>query len=47
MEPFLAEVRNGALRHALSYGVGFLYDTMTPAEQAAVITLFDSGAIQV
>jgi len=39
-------VRDGALRHALEYGVAFLHETQAPAEQEVVNTLFASGAIQ-
>ena len=47
LEPYLERVRDGALRHALEYGVAFLHETQAPAEQEVVNTLFSSGAIQV
>ena len=47
IEPFLARVRDPALRHSLAYGVGLLTETQSPAEQAVVHLLFESGAIQV
>ena len=40
-------MRDGALKHALEYGVAFLHETQAPAEQEVVNTLFSSGAIQV
>ena len=46
LEPYLEPVRDGALRHALEYGVAFLHETQAPAEQEVVNTLFASGAIQ-
>jgi len=46
LEPYLERVRDGALRHALEYGVAFLHETQAPAEQEVVNTLFASGAIQ-
>ena len=46
LEPYLERVRDGALRHALEYGVAFLHETQAPAEQEVVSTLFASGAIQ-
>lgn len=47
LAPYLAKVRDGALRHALSYGVGVLQEAMSPAEQAVVSALFESGAVRV
>jgi hypothetical protein len=47
LEPFLARVKDATLRHSLSYGVGYLHESMGAAEQAVVSTLFSSGAIQV
>ena len=46
LEPYLERVRDGALKHALEYGVAFLHETQAPAEQEVVNTLFSSGAIQ-
>ena len=47
LEPYLAQVRDKALKHALQYGVGFLYETMPAVEKEVVNRLFASGAIQV
>jgi hypothetical protein len=47
LEPFLGRVKDATLRHSLSYGVGYLHETMGAQEQAVVNTLFSSGAIQV
>ena len=45
--PFLTAVADASLRHALSYGVGFVYDGQPVAERRAVDALFGSGAVQV
>jgi pre-mRNA-splicing helicase BRR2 len=47
LEPFLARVKDATLRHSLSYGVGYLHETMGAQEAAVARTLFASGAIQV
>ena len=47
LEPYLANVNDKALKHSLQYGVGFLHETMSPAEQEIVNRLFNNGAIQV
>ena len=47
LEPYLAQVKDKALKHALQYGVGFLYETMPAVEKEVVNRLFASGAIQV
>lgn len=47
LEPYLANVHDKALKHSLQYGVGFLHETMSPAEQEIVNRLFNNGAIQV
>ena len=47
LEPYLANVNDKALKHSLQYGVGFLHETMPPAEQEIVNRLFNNGAIQV
>lgn len=47
LEQYLVHVRDPALKHTLEYGVGFLHETMSPAEKEAVDLLFGSGAIQV
>ena len=45
LAPFLAVVRDGAVRHALGYGVGLLHEGLSEPERAAVEALFESGAI--
>lgn len=47
LEPFLAQVKDKTLQHALEYGIGYLHETMPQAEQDIVTTLFASNAIQV
>ena len=47
LEPYLANVHDKALLHSLQYGVGFLHETMSAAEQEIVNRLFNNGAIQV
>ena len=47
VEPFLARVKDPALKHALSFGVGIVTETMTEAERNVVDLLFESGAVQV
>ena len=47
LEPYLANVSDKALKHSLQYGVGFLHETMSSAEQEIVNRLFNNGAIQV
>ncbi|CAK0763687.1 DExH-box ATP-dependent RNA helicase DExH12 [Coccomyxa viridis] len=47
LEPYLANVNDKALKHSLQYGVGFLHETMSSAEQEIVNCLFNNGAIQV
>ena len=47
LEPYLANVNDKALKHSLQYGVGFLHETMSSAEQEIVNRLFNNGAIQV
>ncbi|KAF8063039.1 BRR2A [Scenedesmus sp. PABB004] len=47
LEPYVARVKDAALAHALSYGVGYVHDTQPPLERQVVEFLFDSGAIQV
>ncbi|KAJ7515579.1 hypothetical protein O6H91_22G019200 [Diphasiastrum complanatum] len=44
---FLAKVKDHALIHALSHGVGYLHEGLTPTEREVVGQLFTSGAIQV
>jgi pre-mRNA-splicing helicase BRR2 len=45
--PYLEKVADLALRHSLSYGVAFLHETQSEAEQAVARLLFESGAVQV
>jgi pre-mRNA-splicing helicase BRR2 len=45
--PFLEEIKDSALKHSLSYGVGYIHESQTKQEQKIVRTLFASGAIQV
>jgi pre-mRNA-splicing helicase BRR2 len=47
VEPFLARVRDPALKHALGFGVGIVTETMSEAERGVVNLLFESGAVQV
>eukprot|EP00798_Chlamydomonas_sp_ICE-L_P019204 gene19204-25822_t len=46
VDPFLTRVKDPALKHALSYGVGIMTETMPDAEKQVVQLLFESGAIQ-
>lgn len=47
MQPFLDVVNDKTLRHALSFGVGYIHDTQSAQERKVVDALFDMGAIQV
>ncbi len=47
LAPFLERVKDGALRHALQYGVAFCHETMPAGDQEVVRLLFESGAVQV
>jgi len=47
LAPFVARVREPALKHAIAFGVAFLHEGMLPAEREAVEALFESGAVQV
>lgn len=47
LEPYLTKLKESALKHSLRYGVGFLHEAMSPAEQNVVNVLFNTGAIQV
>ena len=47
LEPFLAQVKDKALKHSLEHGLGYIHETMPQAEQDIVTTLFASNAIQV
>lgn len=44
LAPFLAAVRDPAVRHALSYGIALLHEGLGEGERAAVEALFESGA---
>lgn len=46
IEPFLEKVKDPALRHSLSYGVGYLHESQSKQEQKIVRTLYGTGAIQ-
>ncbi|KAJ1698273.1 hypothetical protein LUZ63_006785 [Rhynchospora breviuscula] len=47
MQPFIDQVREETLQHALADGVGYLHEGLTELEQEIVIGLFLSGRIQV
>ena len=47
LEPYLERVNDKALKHSLQYGVAFIHEAMSQAEQDVVNVLFSSGAIQV
>lgn len=47
LAPFLDRVKDSALRHALSYGVGYLHEAQSPEESSLVKALFSTGAVQV
>ena len=47
LAPFLTRAEDAALRHALSYGVGYIHEAQSSEETSLVKTLYDSGAIQV
>jgi len=47
LEPYLERVHDKALLHSLQYGVAFIHEAMSQAEQEVVNVLFSSGAIQV
>ena len=44
LAPFLAAVRDPAVRHALTYGIALLHEGLLDTERAAVEALFESGA---
>lgn len=44
--PFLDAIKDAALKHSLTYGVGYLHQSQTSQEQNIVKALFSSGAIQ-
>jgi len=45
--PFVKDVNEGTLQHVLAYGIGFLHEGLSAAEQQAVLALHESGAVQV
>jgi pre-mRNA-splicing helicase BRR2 len=47
MAPYIAQVKDAALAHALSFGVGYIHETQPARERQVVEYLFDAGAIQV
>ena len=47
LAPFVSRVKDAALAHALSFGVGYIHETQPAKEREIVEYLFDSGAIQV
>ncbi|WIA19957.1 hypothetical protein OEZ85_005838 [Tetradesmus obliquus] len=47
LAPYISRVKDAALAHALSFGVGYVHETMPAIERQVVEFLFDSGAIQV
>lgn len=47
LAPFLAKVKDDALKHALSNGVGYLHEGLSLMEQEVTAELFKAGAIQV
>jgi hypothetical protein len=47
LAPYISRVKDAALAHALSFGVGYVHETMPAIERSVVEFLFDSGAIQV
>ncbi|CAD7700973.1 unnamed protein product, partial [Ostreobium quekettii] len=47
LAPYLSGVREAALKHSLSYGVGFLHESMSQVEKDTVLHLFAIGATRV
>lgn len=47
LQPYIAQVKDAALAHALSFGVGYIHETQPARERQVVEYLFDAGAIQV
>lgn len=47
LEPYVAQVKDAALAHALNFGVGYIHETQPARERQVVEYLFDAGAIQV
>ena len=46
LRPFLDAINDAALKHSLTYGVGYLHQSQTSQEKNIVKALFSSGAIQ-
>jgi pre-mRNA-splicing helicase BRR2 len=47
LAPYVSRVKDAALAHALSFGVGYIHETQPAVERQVVEVLFKSGAIQV
>lgn len=47
LAPYMADVKDEALKHSLSQGIGYLHEGLTASEQKAVTKLFMAEAIQV
>ena len=48
MAPLMRKLgEGGALAHTAAYGIGFLHEGLAAAEQAAILALYESGALQV
>ena len=45
--PFVSVLKEGALAHTVAYGIAFLHEGLSEAEQKAVLALHASGAVQV
>lgn len=46
LAPYLAKIRDPALKHSLAYGVAYMHEAMPERERAVVGALFESGAIR-
>jgi len=47
LAPYLADVKDEDLKHALSQGIGYLHESLTASEQKVVTDLFIAEAIHV
>lgn len=47
LQPFLDQISNRTLRHALQYGVAFYHDGLSERERTVVEQLYTSGAIKI
>jgi len=45
--PFIKDIKEGTLAHVAAYGIGFLHEGLSAKEQAAILALHSSGALQV